>query len=49
MSIIEFFEVNLGTTDNVILYSLSAFFLMYILIDFFHVFYTAVFSWFNRK
>ena len=49
MSIIEFLEAALGTSDNYILYSISAFFVMYILIDMFHVFYTAVFSWFNKK
>lgn len=49
MSIIEFIESALGTSDDLILYSISAFFVLYILIDFFHVFYTAVFSWFNKK
>lgn len=48
MSIIEFFESAIGTTNNEVLFCLAAFFVLYVSVDFFHVLYQSVFSWFKK-
>lgn len=48
MTIIDFLSNTIGSTDNLVLFSLASFMAMFITIDFIHVFFTAVFSWFKK-